>query len=275
MDHVRGVERAERLSARPEGEVPGSLHSRGATWTIYNPSRWFGERAQTLGKQIVLLESPHGRFGILVDRVSALGQVSNEQLGPAPHGLNSRWVSGVYHTSEGPLPVADVPQLNAPSALATLVAATPTRSRAVAAERWLAVGARTVLGDAARALFLALPVPLVVEVIDAPPPQVVPGSPAHVLGMLEWRGQPLALLDPGVWVGLEPLPTSPRVVVVRGGRTTYGIAAGTTVKVLPTTTLGLPSRRAAFGHTANTLKVLDTTESTIILPDWSRLLSGD
>lgn len=267
LDRVRGVERADRLDREPTGDAPGLLRTRTEEWDVFAPSRWFGDAARTTALQVVLLETLHGRFGILVDRVTPVGRVAPDQLAPPPAFGASWWLTGVLRMADGPIGVVDVDRLNAPVAAPEhVVPVAAPASRLATGDRWLAIGAREFGG---RAVTVAVPMSLVVEVIDAPPASPIPGAPPHVRGLIEWRGGPLVVTDPAQWVGLGVSQVSPRVVVVRAGTMKIGLAAGATVKVLGDAPC-VPVRRT-LGLTPETyLVAFDTTNETIVCPAWAK-----
>ena len=279
IDQVRGVERGDRLERIPRDGAPGSFRNRGAEWSVFAPSRWFGPSTHSTGDQIVLLESRHGRFGIAVDRVAPVGRVAQDRLVEAPSfGPASRWLAGVYQSEDGPVAVLDANRLNDPDTQdesqfdPNRPRVASKTGRKVATDRWLAIGWQESPGG--RALAIAVPVSIVVEVVDAPPATRVPGAPAHVRGLMEWRGRPLVVAEPSRWVGIGELAASPRVVVVRSGGTKIGLAAGTTVKVLALDAQCIPSRHAFAFNPDAILGTFDTTDATIVSPDWEAFLQS-
>jgi purine-binding chemotaxis protein CheW len=233
---------------------------------VFAPSRWFGGAALTTAGQVVLVETQNGRFGIQVDRVTPVGRVAAGQLAPPPAVGAAEWLTGVLQTADGPLGVVDVDRLNSPvAAPQPSHSSVAPASRAAGGDRWLAIGWGEVAG---RSVAVAVPMSLVVEVIDAPPASPIPGAPPHVRGLVEWRGGPLVVADPAEWVGLGGSKVSPRVVVVRAGGTKVGLAAGATVKVLGDAPC-VTSRRT-LPHTPETVLVaFDTTDETVVCPAWA------
>jgi hypothetical protein len=148
--------------------------------------------------------------------------------------------------------------------------APPLATRTAGQDRWLAIGWCEVGG---RAVAVAVPMSLVVEVIDAPPASPIPGAPPHVCGLIEWRGGPLVVADPAQWVGLGGSRVSPRVVVVRAGGTKLGLAAGATVKVLGEAPCG-PARRKLALTPATVLVAFDTTGETVVCPAWAQFFES-
>ncbi len=280
IDRIRGIVRADALERRPEGDRPGSYRSGGADWSVYDSSRWFGPAPRSDAGQVLLLESKHGRFGICIDRVTPIGRVAEDRILPcSDFGSGSQWMNATYLSESGPLAVVDAHRLNAPEEAAPTGPSRPRSAPSIrnaspqtAAERWMTIGNREIPGGAGRAVSVAVPVSMVAEVIDALPALPIPGSRKDVRGFIEWRGRPLLVVDPANWAGLPALETSPRVVVVRVGERTFGLAAGTTVKVLSTASPCLPTRYKILGETP--VLAFDTTEQTIISVDWDRFFGS-
>jgi chemotaxis signal transduction protein len=67
----------------------------------------------------------------------------------------------------------------------------------------------------------------VAEVITPPPVTRIPGSPAFLTGVANWRGRMLPVLDVRPLLGTEtvPLASSARVVVIQSGSVTAGLVA--------------------------------------------------
>ena len=201
IERVRGVESAERLQRAPRDAAPGLLRSRGTDWPVFAPSRWFGAAARSQGAQIVLLESPHGRFGVLVDRVAPLGRVAADRIVAAPpFGTASGWVSGVFQSDDGPLALMDIHRMNAPEAdeFEERPSSAPRvkpagHAKRAGLSRWLALAGRQRDEVGGRRMAVVVPVSIVVEVIDAPPASPMPGAPAHIQGWIDWRKRPLVV----------------------------------------------------------------------------------
>jgi chemotaxis signal transduction protein len=67
----------------------------------------------------------------------------------------------------------------------------------------------------------------VAEVIALPPVTRIPGAPAWLCGVANWRGRMLPVLDarPLLGAATSPLPSSARLVVVQDGGVTAGLVA--------------------------------------------------
>lgn len=104
----------------------------------------------------------------------------------------------------------------------------------------------------------------VAEVIALPRITRIPGSPAFLLGVANWRGRMLPVLDLRPLLGSAsiPLATSARLVVVQEGVVTAGIVAeavpgvydlSLTDAAAPPATLGAEAARLVSGQVADAL----------------------
>jgi purine-binding chemotaxis protein CheW len=86
-----------------------------------------------------------------------------------------------------------------------------------------------------RTVWVALDATHLLEVLGARAWVPLPGAPAHLPGVVPWRGRAIALLDlaalAGVAPPLAPGEVRPRVVVARVGELTFGIPAETAREV--------------------------------------------
>ncbi len=143
---------------------------------------------------------------------------------------------------------------------------TPSRT---GSERFLAFAYRVTSQPGGRAVALVVPVNRVVEIIDATTWSTIPGGADHVRGEIVWRKQAIVVLDPSCWVGLgnRPLESS-RVVVTKIGGVIVGLLAGPTVTMLAPSVPYIPTRHLVTLNLNRVLGVYDTTDLTIIMPDW-------
>ena len=79
----------------------------------------------------------------------------------------------------------------------------PVSERSVGVDRWLAIGWQEYPTPGSRPIAVAVPMSMVVEVIDAPPASPLPGAAEHIHGLINWRGQPIVVTDPARWIGLQ------------------------------------------------------------------------
>lgn len=271
---VAGVERADRLDPRPDAGMPGTLRTRTGEIPVVALAHWFGAEPGP-GGQVLVLETAGGRVGLLVDRVSVVGRAGGALL-PAPTGIGraGTWVTGVVVGDDESLVVIDPDQLLADDGPGDDDDAPPARAAAGksgAVGRWLGIGWACYPGPGDRPVVVAVPVGMVAEVIDAAPPAAVPNAAGHVRGVVGWRGRGLTVLDPLRWVGLDVTTRTDRVLVVRAGGLTLGLAAGDGVKVLDPLAGAIPARRPLAHRADRVSGCFDTSDATVILPDWAAL----
>ncbi len=150
---------------------------------------------------------------------------------------------------------------------------TPSRT---ANERFLAFAYRVTVQPCGRAVALVVPVNRVVEIIDATSWSAIPDGADHVRGEIVWRKQAIVVLDPSCWVGLGNMPLeSSRVVVTKIGGVIVGLLAGPTVTMLAPSVPCIPTRHHVTLNPNRVLGVYDTTDLTIILPDWRGFIASN
>lgn len=143
-------------------------------------------------------------------------------------------------------------------------------------ERFLAFAYRVTVQPCGRAVALVVPVNRVVEIIDATSWSAIPGGADHVRGEIVWRKQTIVVLDPSCWVGLGNVPLeSSRVVVTKIGGVTIGLLAGLTVTMLAPSVPCIPTRHLVTLNPNRVLGAYDTTDLTIILPDWRGFIASN
>ncbi len=276
VNRIAAVERGDRLTRRPTAAAPGLFRTRQGDWPVYA----LGE-ARGAGGQVVLFDGPRGRAGLLVDRVSPVERVPHAAVAPVPVGAGgaARAFSGVALTDAGPLAVLAVDELGTPDgadvpAFGEVPDAGPAPAHGpTGPQRLLTFGRASRPGG--RMAVLAVPVASVAEVFDAPPGAQLPGAPAHVRELVVWRERPLVVIDAARWVGLPaPATAARRVVVVRSGGRAIGALAGSEVQVLSGSVLCVPSPRPVSLTRERVAAVLDTSDRTLIVPDWVQLLGS-
>ncbi len=278
-----GVERGDRLEPVPDTpDAIGVVRTRRGEWPVYPLGTWLGldtEGADPRTGQIVLVESAHGKFGLAVDRVFPVARVDRGHLLPPPGAVGpvAAWlIAGVVLAEAGPLVVLDPHRLDPragggtdlPLPPAAPSAATP--ATASAGDRLLLLARSELPGG--RAVALGVPVGMIAEVFDPGPGSAVPSAPEHLRELVVWRDLPIALVDAAVWVGLPPTPPSPRrAVVIRAGGLALAVATGGETRTLPAATPSLPTRRRLDLRSPRVLGTFDTTDVTVVVPNWPRL----
>lgn len=272
---VAGVERADRLDPRPDAGMPGTLRTRGGEIPVVALAHWLGAEPGP-GGQVLVLDTAGGRVGMLVDRVTVVARGAAVLPAPAGVGRAGAWVAGVATVDGEALVVLDPDALLAdgdPAADEEDVAPAPPApaGKPGAPGRWLGIGWAGYPDAGGRPVAVAVPAGVVAEVIDAPSPAGVPGAAGHVRGVVAWRGRGLAVLDPLRWAGLPGVGASSRVVVVRVGGRAVGLAAGAGVKALDPAAAAIPARRDLPHRPDRVRACFDTSDATILLPDWAAL----
>lgn len=278
-----GVERGDRLE--PLDGVPdavGVVRTRDGDWPVYPLGTWLGldpEKSDPRRGQVVLIEARHGRFGLAVDRVFPVARIDRGRLLPPPGvvGPLAAWlIAGVVLSETGPLVVLDPhnldPSAAGDTALPPLPDLRPTAAVASAGDRLLLVAKSEFPGPGGRPVALGVPVGMVAEVCEPGPGSGVPSGPEHLLELVEWRSSAVALVDAAVWVGLPPTARTPRrAVVIRGGGTRLAVAAGGDVRTVTADTPHVSARRSLPVRADRVLGTFDTTDLTIVVPDWRKL----
>ena len=152
----------------------------------------------------------------------------------------------------------------------TIAADSPTtKSSRTDTERFLAFAYRDSTQPGGRRVALVVPVNRVVEIMDVTKWTVSPSGVEHDCGRIDWRKQEIAVLDPSGWVGLGVTPhESSRVVITKFDNVTVGLLTGPTVVMLASSVPCIPTRHLVAVNSDRVLGVYDTTDLTIILPDW-------
>ncbi|AWM35659.1 CheW-like domain protein [Gemmata obscuriglobus] len=287
LAQVVGVERGEQLAAAPTETEPGRLVVRGAGVPVFPLAWWFsgGPTVPRAGGQVILVATPRGRFGLLVDRVAPVARVSAGEVVPPPPGLGAaaaRLLHGVVLSGHGPVGLLNVDALDPAHEPGPPPPARPAprpevrRSGGTGGVDRLLTFARTeVPGPNGRAVALGLPVGAVDEVCDVPVGSPVAAADEHVRELIAVRGRPLALADAARWVGLPGAAATRRVVVVRAGEHAIAVSAGSGVQVVPAALPSVPLRHRLSLRTDRLLGAFDTTDLTILVPRWTDLLDGE
>jgi purine-binding chemotaxis protein CheW len=284
IDHIRGIQRSERM--RPSGSADGSigvLSGFGDDIAVYSLAARFGLCAPQAAPSgpILVLAAGDGAWGGMVDRVDGVATVARSEfhplpraLGPGPTTLFDRvaLVDGrvvlemTFERAERKAPPSGARQgRNGTKGSRPATASHGSRELIVFA-----------IDDSAHAPVRAgMHIAQVAEILEAPPIVPVVAAPAHVLGLANWRGKPVPVVDLASRVGLEA-PTSwqeHRIVVARtAARETYiafPIHGAARIYRLPIACAVGDSRLTV--DEAATRGVFDFEGAPLIVPDVNRI----
>jgi chemotaxis signal transduction protein len=227
MGAIHSIQRYERMERNPATEGPlGWLNRQGSRLPVFTLSDRLGrpcaERSAPKGA-IVVLNGESEPWGLAVDRVSRPFEAGPDKVMAVPDLAQSAAFESVVLTPQGLVlrllpdrlhlagsarefrPVHQ-PKLQPPN----------TPARQLGAGRLLLFAAP---GGAGLPLALGLSFAQVLEVCAGLSRITVPGAPSHVLGMVQWRDRPVAVIDIAGLAGLPPLPyeADARILIVRPG----------------------------------------------------------
>ncbi|WP_010545322.1 chemotaxis protein CheW [Sphingomonas elodea] len=186
-------------------------------------------------------------LGFVVDRVSSVASIAEERIEPAGESqsvIDSRFLAGMIRDADGRgiTLIVDFARLAAEAFAETGAAAqTSLRGSAGVAERSIA-RAEGEIGDETRLVSFQLDgqeygiaIADVREIVHSPETIVaVPGAEPHVLGLMTLRNRLLPLVDLRSLLGLplRPLDEKSRIVVLKIGEESVGLAVDTVTEVL-------------------------------------------
>lgn len=235
LDAVAGVRRADscRFGGARDGSV-ARLTFAGEEIPVYALGALLGTGSSVAGARYVAVCGGRGgrtraRLGLLVDRVRERVEIPRERLQPFPPAAEPETAlfASIGVLGEELLPILEPGSVaggTPPRATAAPGRVRPPRPRDGAAFGDGRAGRIAVFrialpreGTAAEALALSLT--QVAEVLRPSPTLGVPGAPAHVIGLLSWRGRPVPLLDLARRLGRTGAPVphrAERFLVARG-----------------------------------------------------------
>jgi chemotaxis signal transduction protein len=231
MGLIQSIQRYERMQRSPDRDGPlGWLNHQGSRLPVFSMAERLGGSAiggAAAQGAIVVLRGQTVPWGLAVDRVSRPFDVTPDKVMAVPGPAQSGAFQSVVLTPEG-LVLRLLPDQLHRAAHARESAPAPYRkppvSQFIAAAPQPGTG-RVLLfaasGDAATeaALAFGLSFSQVLEVCSGLPHVAVPGARKHVLGMVQWRERPVAVIDIVGLAGLPPVSyeRGARVLIVRPG----------------------------------------------------------
>jgi chemotaxis signal transduction protein len=234
MNWVRSIQRADQLKGDSGANgLVGVLPSHEGNIPVYGLANRLGKETRMINSQgriVVLnpLPTPNHQprpWGLLVDRVSQVTQISANQLIPMPivsaQSL-SHFFRGIIQLGEEIILFLIPEQLHPDTPTHTMdtqgheTAAMPAPSRpknethSTATpnkqnpqhEKQILVFSTTEPTPGEHALSFALSITQVPEILNAMPMTRVPGAPSFVLGLVNWRNRPVPIIDLNARLGL-------------------------------------------------------------------------
>ena len=245
-----------KRTAGARGALAGLAETRSGSVPVLHTPRHLGlpEAPYTEQGRLVVLRSGEHVFGLLVNSVPGLVEVSDSQLNPAPAvtagGQDTRF-KGVAILEEGRrlLLVLDETRILSPESLETMEAKSPARNGASQPEG-TREEERSFLIFTVSGLELALETAQVIEIAEYREPTRIPKAPDYVRGMISLRGGLVSVIDLRKRLGLpEAAESESRIVLASHADSTVGIIADSAREILtvPQSAVVKPSRNLAQG----------------------------
>jgi purine-binding chemotaxis protein CheW len=292
-----------------EGDIPVfSLASRlGRPF----PSLLPAEGGHGNSQRIVVLNPPHPSpqvgvwegmhpWALLVDRVSQVSQVQADHmmpLPPIPVSPHADYFRCVIKVDERLILLLSPERLH-PKALAdvstqadetTNPAAVPGTSRSEPdsigphhSHGQIVVFQVTEPHPTERATSFGLSISQVREIAESPPIIPIPGAPASVSGLVDWRGLPVPIIDIAERLGLAQAPADrkTRLVIARDRETSgkgalVGLTSRPAIRLLRLPVAHLPSKRPLHLDPALTRGIFELGSETLVIPDIQGILRQD
>jgi purine-binding chemotaxis protein CheW len=133
-----------------------------------------------------------------------------------------------------------------------------------------------------RATSFGLSISQVREIAESPPIIPIPGAPASVSGLVDWRGLPVPIIDIAERLGLAQAPADrrTRLVIARDRETSgkgalVGLMSQPAIRLLRLPVAHLPSKRPLHLDPALTRGVFELEGETLVIPDIQGILRQD
>lgn len=246
---LRGIARADLVEHHPDGDpfgegpfgwLPGeekipvetlaAVFSSGVE-TPFEPT----QRPSLASGRILILESPTGRWALLVENVARIFETEPERVHPFPSVArddSNRFHGVVIHDGQLHLfldpevvrhrragaatgPAAAAPGQGGSRPEPELRDTTAVVKRRAGAGRIVSFSTS---GPNQRPFRYAISITQVAEVLPPQPFLSVPGAPSWVVGLINWRERPVAMVDLDRRLALASHADFERVMVVRTGR---------------------------------------------------------
>jgi purine-binding chemotaxis protein CheW len=295
---VLNIHRAEHLRPGGDAEEPvGRLpHPQGdlAVYSLAQRLRRPSPPAEAL-RHIVVLDAQPQPWGLLVERVSPLTPVPARCLEPLPASLGTSaacFFRGAVKLERGLMLVLAPERLHPDAPPAP--EAEPVRkeegerrkedpspfilhpsSFILPRSRQLVLFSTTAPAGEKRPLSFGVSTTQVAEILEPPPLVPVPGAPADVLGLVNWRDRLVPVLDLASRLGLPAsgVPEHARLLIVRGaaGASLLGFLVCPAIRVLRLPVACQPSDRGLPLEPSYLRGVVELRGETLIIPDVAAL----
>jgi len=210
---VRALARPSTLARLPRshGAIDGVFSDGAQAIPVVDLRKWMGEAADEPPAQILVLGTQGRCVGLAIDAVRGLVRARTSQLQRVHHGD----VDDDFFHSIAPAADGSLLSLLDPLRLMERVQAWTASAGGEAFQTEIAAAAPAPVQALVRigAAVLALPAAMVAQVLDRPEAQPLLGAGRELLGMIQWRGRHVPLVDLGVLLGLESGP-APLVAIV-------------------------------------------------------------
>lgn len=314
MTHVRGIRRLEELQGQETvvarmAQTPGASPGACASTACGHGSAVLGwlpgsagaipvfrlaallkrteQAADPVGKILVLHTSPLP-FGVAVDHVEDIFQVSAQEVLPLPPLLRSpqtAWFEGVVRLGSTWLlalsPAGLHPQAGASDRL-------PVSTTCTLESLYAAVGSHAAARargkmmlfttTSAHAVTFGLSLAQVPQVLQAQPLLPVHGTAPYILGLINWRNVPLAVIDLSRRLGGPAAPLTPdgRLLVVRAAksRVFVGLAIQPQISIRALPLAHRVSTRRLPWSTSLLRGSFELDHTLLLIPDVDRLVDA-
>lgn len=286
LEQVRGFHRADRMRWESGGGCDARLPTEVGDVPVYSLARQLGRSDvdQRAGSHVVLMKTEHGAWGLLADGVSRVVRLEEGAVQSLPL-LFRQWprvpARSVLVGEQRPQlllnPAMLHPEAKAGPGPGSEEAAQEQEQESASAD----VKGRILLfpltqpTGGERPLTGGLGLAFVKEILELPPLTVVPRTPPFVLGLANWRGGPLPVVDLAARLGLRPTPRDRhvRMLVVRvGGVGSVGLAVTQGIRVLPLPLDHFACRRALPLDQAALHGAVELSDETLVIPNLARAM---
>lgn len=239
-------------------------------------------------------------WALLVDRVSQVNKVQADQMMPlppipvSPHAdyfecvikVDERLILLLSPERLHPEALADVrakvDETTNPAAVPGTSPSEPNFTGSHRSHAQIVVFQVTEPHPTERAMSFGLSISQVREIAESPPIIPIPGAPASVSGLVDWRGLPVPIIDVAERLGLAQAPADrrTRLVIARDrGTSGRGVLVGLTsrpaIRLLRLPVAHLPSKRPLHLDPALTRGVFELESETLVIPDIREILRQD